>query len=317
MILNDSHRSWFWATLLATGVSIVLYIFCFHPEMVPFKYRLPGWFAINPRPLHFSVGNTPLGLTYGIISFGIFLFAVLLSVRRKYPLLPIGRVQHWLRAHIWLTILTIPLVLMHAAFRFGGTQTSIVMWLYIAVMASGFYGLILQNLLPRTMKDRVPLETIFEQIPYLTQQLLNAAVRVRDDVKSMLNVPQEAASAVHGSATVSGPMVIAEPDPSSVTLLDSLEREILPFLASTNTEKNRLSQPRTAEEFFNVLRLRVKPEFHDRVDRLELWCDERRQMDVQVKYQHWLHGWILFHAPASFLLVILTAWHAIACLVLY
>ena len=123
MIINSSHRSWFWATLLATGVSILLYILCFHPEMVPFKYRLPGWFAITPRPLHYSVGNSPLGLTYGIVSFGIFLFAILLSVRRKYPLLPIGRVQHWLRAHIWLTILTIPLVLMHAAFRFGGTQT--------------------------------------------------------------------------------------------------------------------------------------------------------------------------------------------------
>ncbi len=74
--------------------------------------QVPAAFVVchhRPRPLHYSIGNSPLGLTYGIVSFGIFLFAVLLSVRRKYPLLPIGRVQYWLRAHIWLTILTIPL----------------------------------------------------------------------------------------------------------------------------------------------------------------------------------------------------------------
>jgi hypothetical protein len=66
-----------------------------------------------------------------------------------------------------------------------------------------------------------------------------------------------------------------------------------------------------------VLRLRVKPELHDRINLLESWCDERRQMDVQVRYQHWLHGWILFHAPVSFLLVIATAWHAVALLFIY
>ena len=309
MLVNDSHRSWAWATALATLVSIALYVLCFHPELVPFKYRLPGWFAINPRPLHFSIGNSPLGLTYGIVSFTIFLFAVLLSVRRKFPIWPIGRVQHWLRAHIWLTILTIPLVLMHAAFRFGGPQTSIVMWLYIAVMVSGFYGLILQNVLPRIMKDRVPLETVFEQIPYLTEQLLGNATRLRDDVKLAHNAPLAAGGAAHAA--------VEEPDPSALTLSESLEREILPYLGASGVGKGRLAQPRSAEEFFNVLRLTVKPEFHERVNALEGWCEERRQMDVQAKYQHWLHGWILFHAPASFLLVIVTAWHAVACLVFY
>ena len=40
-------------------------------------------------------------------------------------------------------------------------------------------------------------------------------------------------------------------------------------------------------------------------------------MDVQVRYHHWLQGWILFHAPLSFLLVIATAWHAVALLFIY
>jgi hypothetical protein len=306
MLINDSHRSWAWATFFATLFSIALYILCFHPEMVPFKYRLPSWFAITPRPLHYSVGNSPLGLTYGIFSFAIFLFAVLLSVRRKYPLLPIGRVQYWLRAHIWLTILTIPLVLMHAAFRFGGIQSTVLMWLYIAVMLSGFYGLALQNLVPRIMRERLPLETIFEQIPYLKQQLMNSAIKVRDDAKALLAIPVAAEGPGAG-----------EPDPSTATLVDALDRDILPYLALANVEKDRLSQPRAAEEYFNVLRLRVKPDLHDRINLLESWCDERRQMDVQARYQHWLHGWILFHAPVSFLLVIATAWHAVAVLFFY
>ena len=65
-------------------------------------------------------GNSPLGLFYGSVSYAIFIFAVLLNTRKKFPVARFGRVQTWLRAHIWLTILTLPLVFMHAAFRFGG-----------------------------------------------------------------------------------------------------------------------------------------------------------------------------------------------------
>ena len=55
----------------------------------------------------------------------------------------------------------------------------------------------------------------------------------------------------------------------------------------------------------------------DKVELLQGWCDERRQLDLQTKLQHWLHGWLLVHIPFSVLLLIFTAWHAVAALFFY
>src|SRR5712671_5832046 len=100
---------------------------------------------------HRSVGGTPLGLAFGTIALAIFIFAALLGVRKKVVLWRIGTVQRWLRAHIWLTLLTVPLVILHSGFRFGGPMTTLLLVLYIIVMVSGIYGLALQHQMPRIM----------------------------------------------------------------------------------------------------------------------------------------------------------------------
>jgi hypothetical protein len=130
------------------------------------------------------VGGTPLGLAFGAISLGIFIFAALLSLRKKIPLWRVGAVQRWLRAHIWLTFLTIPLILLHSGFRLGGPMTTLLMALYTLVMVSGIYGLVLQHLMPRLMKERLPAETVFEQIPHIRAQLCVAAEKMRDSFKA-------------------------------------------------------------------------------------------------------------------------------------
>ena len=47
----------------------------------------------------------------------------------------------------------------------------------------------------------------------------------------------------------------------------------------------------------------------DRVDQMEQWCTDRREMDLQMKLHHWLHGWLLLHVPFSFALLVMTVWH--------
>ncbi len=94
-----------------------------------------------------NVGATPLGLIYGTIALLIFIFAALLGARRNHPTWPGGKIKAWLRAHVWLTIFTIPLVLFHCGFRGGGPMTQFLLWLYAFVMVSGFWGLFLQNVM--------------------------------------------------------------------------------------------------------------------------------------------------------------------------
>jgi hypothetical protein len=307
VLLNRSQLPWAWFTLVATAVSVAAYVMVFYPGALPVHMDLPAWLSARHR-LHHSVGNSPLGLLYGCISYAIFIFAVLLNTRRKFPSARLGSAKIWLRAHIWLTILTLPLVFMHAAFHFGGMMTSSLMWLYLLVMFSGFYGLALQQFMPALMKARLPLETVFEEIPFLSQQLLASALKMRGELRTM---------AVAGTPSPAASSLAEAADPSVTAILKGLEHDVLPFLAARKTKRYPLARPRFAAEFFRELRVRVAPDFQERVDLLAQWTEERRQMDMQLRYHHWLHGWLLVHIPASFLLIILTGWHAVVTLFLY
>ena len=68
---------------------------------------------------------------------------------------------------------------------------------------------------------------------------------------------------------------------------------------------------------FRFVKLRVTEAYRLRVEEIQAWCDERRMLDLQVKLQHWLHGWLFIHAPVSFLLLMLTTWHAFVTLFYY
>jgi hypothetical protein len=181
-ITNWKHFPWFVFVCLATVAACLLYVANFHPDRMPAGIHVPVSF-IQTTSEHHSAGGTPLGLAFGAISLAIFVFAALLSLRKKIPLWRVGTVQRWLRAHIWLTLLTIPLVILHSGFRLGGPMTTLLMALFAIVMVSGIYGLVLQHLMPRLMKERLPAETVFEQIPHIRSQLAVAAEKMRDSFK--------------------------------------------------------------------------------------------------------------------------------------
>jgi len=143
-IVNRAHLPWFIFVVVATLFAAWLYVGNFSPQSLPSALRLPQSLLQKPAESH-RVGGTPLGLIFGTIALAIFVFAALLGVRKKVVLWRIGTVQRWLRAHIWLTLLTIPLVILHSGFRLGGPMTTLIIVLYLVVMVSGIYGLVLQH----------------------------------------------------------------------------------------------------------------------------------------------------------------------------
>src|SRR5467141_3897021 len=176
-IFNRVNIIWFLFLSLGTVAACLLYVSTFHPQRVPVGVRFPQ--LSGDTPGYINVGATPLGLIFGSIAFGIFIFAGLLGLRKKIVLWRIGTVQSWLRAHIWLTLLTIPLVMLHTGFRLGGPMTALLVTLYAIVMVSGIYGLTLQHYLPRLMNERLSTETVAEQIPFIRAQLCEAAEKMR------------------------------------------------------------------------------------------------------------------------------------------
>ena len=375
-IFNRSHVPWLILVGLATIAASWIYIGNFHPRRLPAGLALPPWLVQKPSE-HRSVGGTPLGLTYGTIAFAIFIFATLFSVRKRVVLWRLGTLQRWMRSHIWLTLLTIPLVVFHSGFRLGGPMTTLLMALYVIVMVSGIYGLALQHQMPRIMKERLPAETVFEQIPHIREQVVIAAEKMRDSFKPAppkktdagapapsplktvtsgstpmastvgdISTPTARAKTVVGSTIIAAPLnpspsvaavgtatkpeaplpgAVASAKPgaaegdadSEAVLVEFLERQVLPYLKAKRGERFRLGNSRFSDDAFRFVKLRVPEVYRSRVEEIQAWCDERRMLDLQTKLHHWLHAWLFVHVPFSFLLLMLTAWHAFVTLFYY
>jgi len=251
------------------------------------------------------------------------------------------------------------------------------MALYVIVMVSGIYGLALQHQMPRIMKERLPAETVFEQIPHIREQVVVAAEKMRDSFKPAppkrtdagapapspvktvtsgstpmastvgdVSTPTARAKTVVGSTIIAAPINPSPPVaaagtetkseaplPGSVApakpaategdadseavLIEFLDEQVLPYLKARRGERFRLGNSRFSDDTFRFVKLRVGEVYRTRVEEIQAWCDERRMLDLQTKLHHWLHGWLFVHVPISFLLLMLTAWHAFVTLFYY
>jgi hypothetical protein len=325
MLIDRKHVPWAFFVLLASAVCALLYLANFQPERLPsnFRLRLPAYFGEVP-PKHNTIGGTPLGIGFGLAALAIFIFAMLLSARKKVRTwTSIGHVQFWLRGHIWLTILTIPLVLFHAGFRLGGPMTQLLMALYGIVMVSGFLGLALQQFMPHLMSVELPREIVFDQIPFVRRQVLEKAQAMRaafeekarkaPSIAALVPANADAADAKSGgtAATITRKPILGEAERQLIAFLDE---DAIPYLSVRKGIRYSLNSQEDSDELFRLLKMNVPDEYHPAVEEIKGWCDDRRLMDKQTRLQHWLHGWLLIHVPISFLLLILTLWHAVATL---
>jgi hypothetical protein len=194
------------------------------------------------------------------------------------------------------------LILLHSGFRLGSPMTTTLMMLYAIVMVSGIYGLILQHKLPTMMKESLPAEIVFEQIPNVRAQLCAAAEKLRRSLRQQV---------------VSGSAAVATDVSQEEVLAGFIEQRLLPYLSAGRGERYRLGQAREADDIFRHLKFRVDEMYRARVDDMRRWCDERRLTDTQLRMQHWLHGWLFVHVPLSFLLLLMTVWHAFVTLFRY
>lgn len=439
-----------------------------------------------------GVGGTPLGLTFGIAAAAIFLFLAALGMRRK-SLGRLARATTWMRAHIWLSILTIPLILLHGGFHIGGPMTQALVGLYALVMLSGFAGLALQHVLPRLMKNRLPVDVVFAQIPHVIRQHFESLLILREflsgekgtgslyqrtlaeetlalealiqsgtgglsetgaAVDELLGLRGDSAEweairedwqavdrrdagalhdflsqqllprlgegsrgasevrelvrvlEIHLSVAVLGRLLDNEVLPyfadrevaahyypalpaqrhelernaqleeqlaaegGSEAMLTFLRKMAIPYLSGTSrtalaseasaekafaelrrkvpeheaeivrlerraarlrsrdaearrhharqgAARKRLGDPAAADMLFRGLKAKVSPALAGEVARIEARVDERRMLDEQTRLQMRLHGWLLFHIPASFALLLLTAWHVVVTLFRY
>src|SRR5260370_14669390 len=129
-----------------------------------------------------------MGFVFGVIGFGFMIFSALLGARKRVPTWRIGRAQAWMRGHLWLGFLALPMILFHGGFHFGGTLTRVLMWLLIITVLSGVFGAALQHYVPRAMTSDVPLETIYDEIAHVRSLLREEADRTVESICGSLGL---------------------------------------------------------------------------------------------------------------------------------
>jgi hypothetical protein len=290
VLIDTSHKPWGIASALILALAVVVYI--------PY--------ALGSTP---PSGGSILGLVYGIAGFGFMAFVTLLSLRKKFPIWRIGRTQSWMRGHLWLGALSLPLILLHAGFLFGHGLTSILMWLFVVVYVSGVFGAYLQHTMPRRIMHDVPMETIYDQIGHVREQLLDEADTVVADACGSLQV--EVPVAASGAVALASVMRVAADD--TAPLREFYVREMRAFVQAPS-RSHPLANETTAAGRFSRLRALVQPALAGALTDLENICEEERQLLRQERMHGRLHSWLVIHVPLSFALMALAVVHIVMAL---
>ena len=192
MRIDRTHASWAVASLAILGISLVIYG----------MFRVPAGTG--------SMGGTAAGLLFGSTGFAFMIFAALLGARKRVPVYRLGRAQTWMRGHLWLGLLSLPLILLHSGFRYGHGLSAWLMTLLIIVVVSGVVGAALQHYMPRVMTREVTMETIYEEIGHVRAQLLEEAEEMMQQAAGAENKKAAEGGEADSAATVA---VADEPAP--------------------------------------------------------------------------------------------------------
>src|SRR3954452_12464412 len=288
------HRPWSLGIVFATVAALAWYGYE--------GYRTGMW----------PGGSSVPGFTFGVVGGLIIVFEMLLWVRKKYRVVRIGRAKLWMKAHIWLGLLCLPLLILHSGFHWWNLALSgVLMAVLLVVIASGVWGLALQQVLPTIMLDEIPAETIHSQIDYVLRQLLAEARRLvyvtcgqaergttmgegtmtgQADQAFLVIGAVRTAGRVQGKVlqTRTQAMMVLGSEP----LLVFFEQYVVSFFQSKKVARHPLGSSKRSAAMFRELKTGLSPESHGVVDALEGVCDQRRQLDRQRRIHYWLHAWL-------------------------
>jgi hypothetical protein len=300
------HRYWFAAFVAGTTVAI-------------------GWYLLSGvGASRWPGGSSPPGLALGVVGGGIILFECLLWPRKMLRSWRIGSARLWMKAHIWLGLLSAPLILLHSGFQWGGQLSTLLAVLFIIVIASGVFGLAMQQMLPKLLLDTVPSETIASQIDHVLEQLSADAEGLvlaicGPGAESLAEAPSRLSpsEAAHAAPILIGARRTVEREPGHLLQIpiarapipnpERLSRPfngtIKPYLVHGSRASRQLADRGKAADYFRDLRSRLDPAALPVVDALEDCCEQRRQLDRQSRIHWWLHSWLCIHLPLSMALL--------------
>lgn len=126
--LTYRNKRWMWFGIISAILLIISYL-VYSRQTVPH-------------------GGTAMGLAYGVLGTGIILVLMALGIRKRRYSSALGTVQGWTSAHVYLGLLTLLIISMHAGFRFRPDVHTLAFVLLTIVVLSGILGVLLYLTIP-------------------------------------------------------------------------------------------------------------------------------------------------------------------------
>jgi hypothetical protein len=204
-------------------------------------------------------------------------------------------------AHIWLGLACFPLLVLHSGFYLGGTLSTVLMVLLTLVIASGIWGLALQQVIPRMMLADVPSETIYSQIDHVMETARQDAERLvlatcgpaegergtrprrRPPRRPPITCRRRARRAGRTQGVVLQTQVPRAPVPGAEPLRAFFRTQVVPYLRLGAAGGSDLRHKNRAQGLFQTLRTQLDARAHSTLDALENLCEQRRQLDHQAR----------------------------------
>jgi hypothetical protein len=223
-----------------------------------------------------------IGQGYGVV--GTFLITVgvgMYSIRKRVPFLRrLGRLHHWLQAHVFLCTLGPFLVLLHTGFKFGGI-VSIAFWSMTAVAVSGLFGRYVYGHIPRALHgQRTTLDSLRAARAELVERLVAEHPGDAGRLKTLLDVrpPAQPRGLVHA-------LVVA-----------------LGYDLGRRSRRRRLRRALAASTLPRGLR-----------DDLAAVTGAQARLEQQhvllLPFQRLFHYWHVFHLPLTFVMFVILGVH--------
>jgi hypothetical protein len=289
MRIDKTHKSW--AAIAASGIVAAGAVY----------------FTFERATGAVPAGGSAPGLFFGATGYLLMLYAAALGLRRKFPIRRLGRASTWMRAHLWLGFLALPLLLLHSGFVVRGVLTWWLVALLIATIATGIVGAVAQHYLPKLMTRLVPLETIYEEIPRVQQKLASEA-------EALISAAGFDGEERPGWMTTQVGESTAVQSEIDIRIREIYTQTVRPFLSDPGQVRNPCSNQEECAALFSSLRVSLPPSSHRTLVALEEICDEARQLNRQKFLYRCLHYWLLAHVPLSLALIVLGGIHAVVAL---
>ncbi len=135
------------------------------------------------RPPLKPYGGTWLGYTLGVVGAALILWLLWYGVRKRRYRSTSGTVQGWLSAHVYLGTALVVVVTLHTGFELGWNVHTLAYVLMLAVVFSGFYGVVVYLRVPRAMTENLgedTLESVLLRVGDLDREMRDKALSLPD-----------------------------------------------------------------------------------------------------------------------------------------